>query len=237
MEAFVITERRHDTVWIQLNRPQKANAYHAPMLLALQAAVRSLRDDEGARVVLFSGRGTHFCAGADLSEVRARPPVEALHLQSVSLFDEIARLPAPTIAALHGASLGGGLELALACDLRVAADDATFGFPETHLGLIPAAGGTLRLPRTVGLPQAKSLIFTARRIDAAEAARLGLVGEVVPANALMERAFALADEISRNDPLALQLAKRALHSGLEAYPAVAQALLYRQRTEGAVSRA
>ncbi|HWP35786.1 MAG TPA: enoyl-CoA hydratase/isomerase family protein, partial [Thermodesulfobacteriota bacterium] len=162
---------------LTLERPEAHNALSLALCEALLDALRRLAaDPAGVRVVILTGRGPSFCAGADLKERRGQPPawLRRHHRAIVSAVEAVAALPLPVVAAVHGHALGGGFELALACDLRVAADGARFGFPETTLGIIPAAGGTQRLPRLVGPAVAKELIFTGRRIDAAEAHRLGL---------------------------------------------------------------
>lgn len=226
MDRFVLTEHRAGGVCIvTLNRPHKANAYDASLLRALRASLDDLAD---ARVVVITGAGRHFCAGADLAHLAERRLLDALNLESARLFDHIAQLNRPTIAAIHGAALGGGLELALACDVRVATEDAILGLPETSFGLIPAAGGTLRLPRLIGVARAKEMIFTARRVPAPEALTLGLINQVTD----LEGALALARNMARHDPLALELAKRAIdmHEGPGGYPAAAQALLYHRRS-------
>jgi enoyl-CoA hydratase/carnithine racemase len=158
-----------------------------------------------------------FCAGADLKERAAMAPdeVTAFLGQLRRLNDGVAALRCPVIAAINGAAMGGGLELALACDLRLVAADASMGLTETSLAIIPGAGGTQRLPRIVGMARAKELIFTARRIDADEALRIGLVNEVVPRSRLLERAREIADEIAHNSPLAVAQAKRSVNRGIE----------------------
>jgi enoyl-CoA hydratase/carnithine racemase len=179
--------------------------------LARAAADRSLR------VVVITGQGERaFCAGADLKE-RARmadAEVAAFHGGLRGLLDGLAALPQPVVAALNGAALGGGLELALACDLRLAAAGVELGLPEVGLGIIPGAGGTQRLPRLVGAARAKELILTARRLGAAEAHAWGLVAAVVPPERLGAEALALAERLARNAPISLRQAKRAVDGGL-----------------------
>ena len=140
--------------------------------------------------------------------------VAGFHRAIRAAFDGLEALPQPVIAAINGAALGGGLELALACDLRVAAEGAELALPEVGLGIIPGAGGTQRLPRVVGLALAKELILTARRVTAAEALSMGLVGQVVPADQLQAAALALAERVARNAPISLRQAKRAIDRGL-----------------------
>jgi enoyl-CoA hydratase/carnithine racemase len=167
-------------------------------------------------VVVLTGAGDRaFCAGADLKE-RARMTAEEVHGFHAGIRDALLRVeraPQPFVAAINGAALGGGLELALACDLRVAADGAELGLPEVSLGIIPGAGGTARLPRLVGVARAKDLVLTARRIGAAEALAMGLVSRIAPAARLQAEALALAEQIARNAPISLRQAKRALEEG------------------------
>jgi methylglutaconyl-CoA hydratase len=173
--------------------------------------------DKALRVVIVTGQGTKaFCAGADLKE-RARMDegaVAGFHRAIRAAFDGFESLPQPVIAAINGVALGGGLELALACDLRLAAEEAELALPEVGLGIIPGAGGTQRLPRLIGTGRAKELILTARRVPAAEALAMGLVAQVVPAAALGDAALALAGRVARNAPISLRQAKRAVDRGL-----------------------
>ncbi len=222
------------TAMLTLNRPSRANAYDGELLDALERALAWACGNDAIRVVALFGRGSHFCSGADRESLEGRTFRDALALQSARLFDSVARFPKPVVAALHGAVLGGGLELALACDVRVAARDAVFGFPEVGLGLIPAAGGTSRLTSLVGAGAARLLILTARRIDAAEALRLGLVGEVCEPDRLDDLALGLAREIASHDPVAVQLARAALDVGTGDFASVAQAVLYHRRQASSV---
>jgi enoyl-CoA hydratase/carnithine racemase len=173
--------------------------------------------DRELRVVVVTGEGEKaFSAGADLKE-RARMDegaVAGFHRAIRAAFDGLEALPQPVIAAVNGVALGGGLELALACDLRIAAEAAELGLPEVGLGIIPGAGGTQRLPRAIGAARAKELILTARRVSAAEAQAIGLVGRVVPAAGLAEAALELAARVARNAPISLRQAKRAIDRGL-----------------------
>lgn len=183
-------------------------------LLHLQGRAAADRD---LRVVVVTGEGEKaFSAGADLKE-RARMDegaVAGFHRAIRAAFDGFEALPQPVIAAVNGVALGGGLELALACDLRIAAEAAELGLPEVGLGIIPGAGGTQRLPRAIGAARAKELILTARRVSAAEAQAIGLVGRVVPAAGLADAALELAVRVARNAPVSLRQAKRAIDRGL-----------------------
>lgn len=201
-----------------LDRPEAKNALGRRLMDEFRSALAELRFDPSVRVVvLHSLVPGVFCAGADLKERAAMaPPEVAAFVHGLrSGFTELEDLPMPVIAALEGAAVGGGLELALAADLRVAGAEAKLGLVETSLAIIPGAGGTQRLPRLIGRSRAKELIFTARRIDAAEAGRLGLVDRVVPAGGALDAALALAREILPNGPVALRMAKLAVNRGLE----------------------
>lgn len=217
---------------IQLNRPEKANAYNEAMLDILAGAIDNMATNAEVRVLIISGAGNKsFCAGADLHEIRQRNYADALNLKSAKVFDKIALSPKITLAAINGSAAGGGLELALACDIRIAVEDATFFFPETKLGLIPAAGGTRRLPRIVGVPRAKELILGGRVWNAKDALRWGLVNEVVQCEDLLAQAHKWGEKIAQRDPVALQLAKKSLdtqsQNGLaSSFELVSEALLY-----------
>lgn len=204
---------------LTLNRADRMNAVDMATMAALRAAVDELWGDRDVRCVIVTGAGEKaFCAGADLKERAGMTPDQVRRfLKNIrEVTSEIEDLPKPVIAAVNGLALGGGTELALSCDIRIAADTATMGLTETTLAIIPGAGGTQRLPRLVGKGRAKELIFTGRRIDAAEALAIGLVEEVVPAAELMDRARALATRIVENTgPVAVTQAKFAINRGLE----------------------
>ncbi|XP_042532120.1 enoyl-CoA hydratase domain-containing protein 2, mitochondrial isoform X2 [Dipodomys spectabilis] len=206
---------------ILMNRPHARNALGHIFVKELFEALALLREDQHVRVLLFrSGVKGVFCAGADLKEREQMSPVEVgVFVQRLrGLMNEIA-FPAPTIAAMDGFALGGGLELALACDLRVAASSAVMGLIETTRGLLPGAGGTQRLPRCLGVALAKELIFTGRRLSGEQAHQLGLVNHAVPQNeegdAAYHRARALAQEILPQAPIAVRLGKAAIDRGME----------------------
>jgi enoyl-CoA hydratase len=202
---------------VVLNRPDVRNAIDKSMVDDLHRVLDELgaRDDLAA-VVLSGAGGKAFAGGADIGQLRARKSREALMAINARLFQRVEEFPAPTIAAITGFALGGGCELAMACDLRVAGKSAKFGQPEVALGIIPAAGGTQRLPRLVGLGRAKELIFTGRIVDAAEAERIGLVNFVCDDDQVMTRAHALAAEIAKQGRLAVRLAKVALNASSRA---------------------
>jgi methylglutaconyl-CoA hydratase len=218
-EPVIRTEKTEDgLVVVTLNRPESANALSLQLLQELYETLREIQFDRSVRVVVITGAGTRsFCAGADLKERAGMDPVQVR--KTVSLIREtinsIERLPQPVIAAINGVAFGGGTELALACDIRVAAETAKLGLTETSLAIIPGAGGTQRLPRLIGLGKAKELIFTARRIDAEEALNIGLVEHVVPIDQLLDRAKEIAREIAKNGPIAVMQAKFAINKGFD----------------------
>jgi enoyl-CoA hydratase len=183
----------------------------------LIAALDELRDDAEVRVLVLTGAGEKaFVAGADIGEFAERTPLEQrAAMTGRRVFDEIAAYPKPVIAMINGFALGGGCELALACDLRVAADTARLGQPEINLGIIPGGGGTQRLPRVVGTGQAMRLVLTGEIVDAAEALRIGLVDLVHPAADLRARTLELARAMAAKSPVALQMAKSAVRAAAE----------------------
>jgi enoyl-CoA hydratase/carnithine racemase len=203
---------------VTLNRPEALNAISTELALALAEAVEPLATDPGVRAVVLTGAGERaFCVGADLKQ-RAGFDDHGWFVQREAFrrgFAAVRRCPLPTVAAVAGFALGGGTELALACDLVVAAEDATFGLPEVRLGLVPAGGGTQLLVRRVGRSVAKDLVLTGRRVGADEARRLGLADRVVPAGEIVAAATALAAEIAANAPTAVRMAKWALEVGAD----------------------
>jgi enoyl-CoA hydratase/carnithine racemase len=210
---------------LTLNRPEVLNAISRQLAAELLAACEALTERADVRAVVVIGAGERaFCAGADLKERRMLAPDErAAHTAAIEVAAEaMAALPMPTIAAVRGFALAGGAELAIACDLRVAADDATFGFPEVKIGIFPGAGGALRLPRIVGGGAARDLLFTGRHVTADEAFRLGLVDRLAPAESIPEAAAAIAAAIAANAPLAVRAVKRALQESDATPPAAAR---------------
>ncbi len=201
---------------LTINRPEKRNALDAATRSAFVRALDELEGDAAVRVVIVTGAGDKaFIAGADISEFEGRTPMDQFRVMSEwSVYQAADRFPKPIIAAINGFCLGGGCELAMACDIRIAADTAKLGQPEINLGVIPGGGGTQRLPRLVGLGHAFRLLYTGDLIDAAEALRIGLVDEVVPAVELMTRARALADKIATKSPVALALIKEAVRASV-----------------------
>lgn len=214
----VLYEVEEGVARVTLNRPRAANALSMELVGALGHAFARVKGDEAVRAVIVTGAGDKaFCAGADLKERRAMSLEETRSFLRLlgGTVDAVAACTRPVIAALNGAAFGGGLELALACDFRLAADTAELGLVETRLGIIPGAGGTQRLARVAGLSVAKELILTGRRIGAARARELGVVSEVVPAAELGAAAARLAAELAGAGPLAVAQAKRAIDGGFD----------------------
>ncbi|MDE0141841.1 MAG: enoyl-CoA hydratase/isomerase family protein [Caldilineaceae bacterium] len=204
---------------VVLNRPDKLNALNAEMLAALESYADELDRNREVRVVLLTGTGRAFCVGADIYEWSDLPPLEMGRRwirDGHRIFARYARLPQPVIAVLNGYTFGGGLELALAADLRLAAEEVQLSFPEVKLGIIPGWGGTQRLPQLVGPSRAKQMIFSGDRALAEQAEQWGLVNEVVPADQLAERALELADSIAANGPVAVQMTKQLIDSAIPA---------------------
>jgi enoyl-CoA hydratase/carnithine racemase len=198
---------------VTLNRPERYNALGSRIVDELGEALESIEGAGEVRAMVLTGAGDKaFCSGVDLKE-RAEMDADGRwsHNRALGAFAErFARLQVPTIAALNGLAFGGGLEIALACDFRVAAEGARFALPEVGIGIVPGAGGTQRLPRLIGVTKAKELILTGRRISAEDALDMGLVSKVVPRSSLMEEARSLAEEIAANSPLAVAYAKAAV---------------------------
>lgn len=214
----ILLEVQNNIAKITLNRPDAANAFSKSMLHNLKEILSEIKYDQNIRTVIITGAGEKvFCAGADLKERSTMSQVEVK--QTVSLIrqvvNDVEQLPMPVIAAINGAAFGGGLELALACDIRVAADTAKVGLTETSLAIIPGAGGTQRLSRLIGIGKAKELIYTARRVNAQEAKELGILEHVIPVEELLNKAIEIAERIAENGPIAVNQAKIAINRGIE----------------------
>lgn len=198
-----------------LNRPEVMNALCLPLLHEIRLAIAAYNGDPEARCLIITGAGDKaFCAGADLKERRGFNRGQTLfYVRTIQqTFDEVARSRKPVIAAINGFCFGGGLELALACDIRVAVDSVSLGLTETSLAIIPGAGGCARLPRLIGEARAKEMILMAKRLTAQEALGFGLVSELVPAQDLAGRSLEMAQTIAGNGPLAVQAAKEAIQA-------------------------
>ena len=220
MDGFktLIYEKKDSVAYVTLNRPQFLNLYNIQMRDDLYEVLRAIKDDDDVRVAIFKGAGEKaFCAGADLSEFLTAPsPVAAREVRfERDVWTLFLNIPQPLIAALHGYVLGSGIEMALCCDIRIASEDARFGLPEVGLGIIPAAGGTQTLPRTVGKGKALEMLLTNRWIDAEEAYQINLVNHVVPKDKLLQTAEETAKEIASHDPMTVQCAKQAVLRGLD----------------------
>lgn len=227
---------------ITINRPEVRNALGKTVLREIRHALEDFADQEGVGAVIFTGAGEAFIAGADITQLVNYTFLDGLTADMQRLYDYIEDYEKPTIAAINGFALGGGTELAMSCDIRIAAETARFGLPETTLGILPGAGGTQRLTRLVGKGRAVELILTGRIFEASEALRIGLVTEVVPLTELMDAARATADKIFAKGPLAVRLGKLVIKNGAETdqrtgllLERLAQSLLYstEDKREGA----
>ena len=212
MAENVLIERLDRVAVITINRPDKLNALNIQTRLELSDALDELRADDQIRVVIITGSGEKaFIAGADISEFEGRTAIQQRAvMRSRNIFTTAEEFPKPLIAMINGFCLGGGNELAMSCDLRIASEKARFGQPEINLGIIPGGGGTQRLPRLVGEGRAMQLILSGEMIDAAEAWRIGLVNQVHPADQLRAKTLELALKIAEKSPIALALAKTAV---------------------------
>ena len=218
--AFVnlLLDKGDGIATVTINRPAALNALNTETLRELEAAVTAMGGDPEVRVLIITGAGGKaFVAGADIAVMQGMDPAAARELaqQGHRVCGLIERLPKPVIAAVNGYALGGGCELAMSCDIRIATDTAKFGQPEINLGIIPGFGGTQRLPRLVGRGRALELLFTGEMIDAREALRIGLVNRVVPPAELLDEARTLARKIAGKGLVALRLCKEAVANGLE----------------------
>ncbi len=214
----ILYDKKGGIGYITLNRPQVLNVYNLQMRDDLYQVLEALRDDPEVEVAILQGAGERaFCAGADLSEFLTAPtPVIARQARwERDVWGLFLSLPQPIIAALHGYVLGSGIEIALFCDLRIASEDAVFGLPEVGLGILPAAGGTQTLPRTVGRAKALEMLLTGDFIDATEALRVGLVNRIVPRSQLLSAAEELARKISSHPAPVVRAAKEAVNRGLD----------------------
>jgi enoyl-CoA hydratase len=214
-EALVTLEQEAGVAAIVLRRPAQLNALGTSTIEALDDAIRTAAEDPAARVIVVSGEGKAFSAGADIKEFGALAgPIEfrAFIERLETVLRRLERLPKPSIAAVNGIAFGGGLELTLACDLRVVDEQARLGVPEIKLGLLPGAGGTQRLPRIVAPAVALEMLMTGDPVDAAEAHRIGLANEVAPAGTALQRALAIGQKLATRAPLALAATKRLRES-------------------------
>lgn len=217
MPDAVQVETREGVATVTLDRPEALNALNASVIASLKTAFTKLSEDPSLRAVILTGAGKAFVAGADIKEMADFTPAQAREFSAAghALMTQIETFPRPVIAAVNGFALGGGCELALCCDVRIAGEKAKLGLPEVGLGVIPGFGGTQRLTRLVGRAAAKLLLFTGETIPAAKALSLGLVEEVVAPEALLPRCQEIAKAIASKGPAAVALAKRAVNEGAD----------------------
>lgn len=211
-------EKGEGIATITINRPQALNALNEETLLEISSRIADAKQDKEVKVIIITGAGDRaFCAGADLNVMKGAGAYKGMRLSKVGqkLTMEIEEIEKPVIAAINGYALGGGLELAMACDLRIASENAKLGQPEVNVGLIPGWGGTQRLPRFVGKGKAKEMIFTGNRLDAKTAEQLGLVNKVVPFDLLKSTVKDLASELMNKPPIAIELAKQLINNSTE----------------------
>ena len=211
----ILVEKKEGIGYLTLNRPEVRNAFNQEMIDEIRDALRLIDRDEETRVLIITGAGKAFQAGADIAELSIMKPMELLRWNEgvVRINAALEKLRQPVIAAINGAAMGGGMELAISCTLRVIAESAKMALPEVKLGIIPGTGGTQRLPRLIGKGRAAEIVLTGGLIDAAEAHRIGLVNKVVPHGEALGAAEKLAKEIIANAPIAVELAKDALEVG------------------------
>ncbi len=213
----LLYEKENGIGMIDFNRPQNMNAMNNKLIQELDQILGEVASDDDIAVVIITGSERVFSAGADIKEVsNLVSPFDAHQLVTriQTLFDKIENLPKPVIAAVSGLAVGGGCELSLACDIRIAAENALFGQPEIKIGLIPGGGGTQRLPRLIGLGRAKELLYTGDTIDAQEAHRIGLVNKVVPLESLIEETKKMAKKMMSLSGVALKITKMAVNEGI-----------------------
>ena len=202
---------------VKINRPKALNALNNETLNELDRVLESLENDDSVRGLIITGEGKGFVAGADIVQMQDYKALEGRKYadRAQTIFNKIESLEKPVIAAVNGYALGGGCELSLSCDIRIASTKAVFGQPEVGLGVIPCFGGTQRLPRLIGAGMAKELIFTGRQVKAEEALKIGLVNKLVEASELMEESINMMKAILKNSSLAIGFAKTAINKGLE----------------------
>lgn len=215
--SFVKYEQKDQVAVLTIDRPEALNALNTQVLCDLDEAIAKVEQADDVRVVILTGAGRSFVAGADIGEMKGFSAIDGkkFGVHGGSIFLRLENLSKPVIAAVNGFALGGGCELAMACDIRLASEKAKFGQPETGLGITPGFGGTQRLPRIVGVSKAMELILTAKTIKADEAKAIGLVSEVYPAEELMDKAMELANAICANAQIAVCESKRCIRMGMQ----------------------
>jgi len=215
---LLLMEEKNQAVILTLNRPEVMNCLNFELLYAMRDTIDSLQYRTDIRTVIITGKGDKsFCAGADLKERAGLTPdeVKKFILTIRNLLTSLQNLPMPVISAVNGVALGGGTEVALASDIRIASQTASMGLTETRLAIIPGGGGTQRLPRIIGVAKAKELIFTGRRVNAEEALEIGLVNKVTSPETLLIEGLKMADMIAETGPIAVEMAKYAIDKGIE----------------------
>jgi enoyl-CoA hydratase len=211
----ILSERRGAVGIVRFNRPEALNAFNRDLIAKLGDALESFDRDEEVRCMVLTGDQRAFAAGADIKEMAGLSPVDLERLNQFAQWDRVRNIRKPVIAAVNGYALGGGCEMAMACDMIVAGESARFGQPEINIGVIPGAGGTQRLTRAVGKARAMELVLTGRQLSAREAHAAGLVTKVVADEWVMNEALTLAEEIASRPPLAVMLAKQAVNKAFE----------------------
>lgn len=230
--SVLIAERFESVAVLTLNRPESRNALNRALIDALLADLAQLAADVSVRCLVLTGAGDKaFCAGADLKErLDLTPDQRTEHTRKINaISDALAAFPTPVIAAIRGFCLAGGAELAVACDLRVMAEDSVYGLPEVRIGVFPGAGATVRLPGIVGTGHARDLLFTGRRISAQEAAAIGLADRIAPSSDVLPSALSLANDIAAGAPLAMRALKSALNQAAGLPPDDAARIVSRLR--------
>lgn len=210
-------DKRDRVAVLTLDRPSVSNALNQQLMLDMDDALTVIEQDDEIRVLIITGKGKHFSAGADITEVQTYSTFsehEVFFRQLYEIYAKIENFSKPTIAAINGLALGGGLELTLRCDIRVASDKASFGLPEIKLGTIPGAGGTQRITSIIGVARALEMIYTGGRMSAEEAFRVGLVNRLTPPDSLMAETEAIANNIANKSPIALRIAKTLIKDGV-----------------------
>ncbi len=214
---FILAETHQQVGLVRFNRPKELNALNSVLMEELVSALEAFDRDPAIGCLVITGSQRAFAAGADIKEMAEATAVEMLQRDNIARWDRLRKLKKPLIAAVSGFCLGGGCELAMACDLLVASESARFGQPEINLGVMPGAGGTQRLTRALGKALAMEMVLNARLLTAAEAAHFGLVNRVVPVEVYLDEALALAQSIAQRAPLAVRLAKEAVNQAFETH--------------------
>lgn len=233
----ILFEKVEGIATIVINRPEKRNALNKETRLELLEIMKEIKIDTNLRVAILTGAGDKaFISGSDINELKEMTPIDMYNFTTTlgqQLYTDFGNLNIPVIAMINGLCIGGGCEIAMACDIRIAADIAKFGQPEVLLGIIPGSGATQRLPRLIGMGKAKELIYTGNLIDAKEAERIGLVNKVVPQERLKEEVMSLARNIAEKSPFIIRMAKKAINGSSEstlnmglAYEAMAESLCF-----------